>query len=110
MLRNGRPLQIHYRAGDKVVYVQDQYSSHPGPLAKNVLATIKGELYQYQTEQYWIVQRVLPNGLLEVRTDEQQLRLVAASDAHLRPATLREKLFGWPPFGHSQRRAASDDA
>ncbi len=86
-------MTIHYRVGDKVVYTRDKYSSQPGPWAKNISADRKGEHYRYQVEKFWVVSRILSDGLLEVRTRRGKLHLVEARDLRLRHATLFERLF-----------------
>lgn len=52
-----------------------------------------GETYRYMVEKYWIVDRVLPDGSLVLRTRRGKEHVVAVDDFNLRRPNLIEKLF-----------------
>ena len=92
-----------FEVGQKVVYTRDKYTSRPGPRAKNIVASQHGESYEYQVDKYWLVERVLPDGRLDLVTRRGKLHTVDADDPRLRPANLIEKLIK----GHLFPRGAS---
>ena len=81
-----------YHVGDKVVYTRDKYSSCPGPRAKNVDATPKGELYQYQVDKYWIVADVRGKDVV-LETRRGKRHVLSCDDLRLRKASWFERIF-----------------
>lgn len=97
-----------YKVGDPVVYQARKCTPHPGPRARDIRPAPAGEDYSYVVDKYWIVHEVRQNGSLELRTRRGKLRVVAASDPELRPATWWERLthrsqFPRPAFIGSDR-------
>jgi hypothetical protein len=78
--------------GDRVVYRKQKSSVSPGPRAKAVFASPKGEAYHYVVDKYWIVHQVFEDGSVEVRTRQGKVHRIDADDPRLRPATWWEKL------------------
>jgi hypothetical protein len=78
--------------GDRVVYRKQKSSVSPGPRAKAVFASPKGEAYHYVVDKYWIVQQVFDDGSVEVRTRQGKLHRIDLSDPRLRLAKWWEKL------------------
>jgi hypothetical protein len=70
-------------AGDWVIYRKLKHSAVPGPRATKISPTPKGELYSYVVPKYWIVQEVLSDGRLQLRTRRGKIHLIAASDPNL---------------------------
>ena len=60
----GKMLYTRYSVGDPVVYVVDKQTTHPGPRAKNVYPTPKGDVNQYSVDKFWRVAEVLDDGRL----------------------------------------------
>lgn len=90
--------------GDRVVYRKQKSSVSPGPRAKAVFASPKGEAYHYIVDKYWLVQQVFEDGSVEVRTRQGKLHRIDATDPRLRPATWWEKLV------HAKRFPSLDNA
>ncbi len=80
------------QSGDRVVYRKQKSSVSPGPRAKAVYASPKGEAYHYVVDKYWVVQQVFDDGTVEVRTRQGKLHRIDATDPRLRPAKWWEKL------------------
>ena len=81
-----------YRSGDRVIYVAEKHSGHPGPRAEAIQPETHGEGYWYQVKKFWTVLEVLPEGQLKVLTRRGKQRQVAPDDPRLRPARWWEKL------------------
>jgi hypothetical protein len=71
-------------AGDWVIYRKPKYSTSPGRRATNITPAPNGELYSYDVEKFWIVQEVLDDGSLRLRTRRGKVHLIDASDPNLR--------------------------
>lgn len=80
------------QSGDRVVYRKQKSSVSPGPRAKAVFASPKGEAYHYVVDKFWIVQQVFDDGTVEVRTRQGKVHRIDATDPRLRPAKWWEKL------------------
>lgn len=80
------------QSGDRVVYRKQKSSVSPGPRAKAVFASPKGEAYHYLVDKFWIVQQVSDDGTVEVRTRQGKVHRIDATDPRLRPAKWWEKL------------------
>ena len=73
-----------FAAGDWVRYRKVKHSASPGRRACDISPSRGGETYTYFVEKFWIVQEVLPDGRLRVRTRRGKLHLIEASDPLLR--------------------------
>ena len=81
-----------FRLGDCVVFRRVKYTTHPGPRARDVQATAHGDYYNYFVDKLWIVDEVLADGTLMLRTRRGRTHFVRADDPNLRHATLWERL------------------
>jgi len=104
-----------YQPGDRVVYVANKHSRHPGPRAEAVNPEPNGEGYFYDVKKYWLVLEVTPEGILTVVTRRGKQRAVPASDPRLRPARWWENIFfssrfPQPPNSSSPRLQRSSGA
>lgn len=79
------------KPGDWVIYRKSKSSSSPGPRARKVFATKRGETYSYVVDKYWLIQSRVDDRtfLLSTRTGKEHL--VAAGDPNLRPAKWWER-------------------
>jgi hypothetical protein len=77
----GAPLP--FASGDWVTYRKQKYGPSPGPRAEEVSATPRGENYIYVVEKFWIVQEILPDGRLRLRTRRGKEHVVAPDDPNL---------------------------
>jgi hypothetical protein len=81
-----------YRAGDWVVYRKAKYGPHPGPRAHGVRPSSKGDQYSYTVDKYWVVEEVLPDGRLVLRTRRGKRHEMSSTDPDLRPASWYHRL------------------
>ena len=96
-----------YQPGDRVIYLAEKYSQHPGPRAEAVKPETNGEGYSYLVKKYWVVLEVR-EGILIVQTRRGKQRSVSTSDPRLRPARWWERLllkYRFPDGGQSQTTA-----
>lgn len=82
-----------FSVGDRVVYVRDKVSERPGKRAKNVFPAPHGETYTYEVEKYWLVDQILNEDQVVVRTRRGKLHTIPTSDPRLRKARWWEKFF-----------------
>ena len=85
--------ESNWQVGDWVVYRKQKSSVSPGPRAKGVFPSPKGEAYHYVVDKYWVVNRILGDGPLELRTRQGKLHEIAADDFRLRHARWWERFF-----------------
>src|SRR5688572_17864449 len=82
-----------FTAGDWVIYRKLKHSASPGPRARNIWPSPNGELYSYFVAKFWIVQAVLPDGRLQLRTRTGKTHVVNPSDPRLRRARWWQRWF-----------------
>lgn len=80
-----------YQPGDWVVYRKSKVSSSPGPRANDVHPTRSGDNYTYVVEKYWVVDAVLADGTVKLRTPGGKTHELPAEDPDLRPANFLER-------------------
>lgn len=73
-----------FRTGDQVIYRMTKHSDSPGPRARNVNPSPSGEDYNYIVDKFWVVNEVLDNGRLILRTRRGKTREIAADDPNLK--------------------------
>jgi hypothetical protein len=78
-------------AGDWVIYRVTKHTTHPGPRAREVAPSPRGEFYSYAVEKQWLVSEVRDDGSLVVTTRRGKRRLVAPNDPALRRPSLWER-------------------
>lgn len=82
----------HYRKEEPVVYCVTKHSKNPGRRARQVTANKHGERYSYCVKKYWLVDDVLSDGNIRVRTRRGKFRTVSVNDKNLRPASWWERI------------------
>ena len=80
-------------AGDWVVYRKSKRSTSPGPRASHVVGSPKGESYTYTVDKFWVVEKVMPDGKLQMRTSKGKLNIIDRNDPNLKRASLFQRLF-----------------
>ncbi len=81
-----------FRPNDWVVYTREKHSLSPGPRAKNISPSPRGESYSYEVDKYWVVRQV-QDGVLVLETRRGKQHSLPANDSRLRIANLWERLF-----------------
>jgi hypothetical protein len=79
------------KPGDWVVYTKPKFSTTPGPRAKEVAPNRHGEGYTYIVEKFWVIDDVLPDGRLKLKTRRGKENVLRAGDANLRRARWWER-------------------
>ena len=99
-----------YQPGDRVIYIAEKHSEHPGPRAEAVHPETNGEGYSYRVKKYWVVVEV-EDGSLKVQTRRGKTRRVLISDPRLRPARWWERLLLASRFpSHSDRNSRRESS
>ena len=98
------------KPGDPVIYRRWKRSSAPGPRAASIQPAQNGDDYYYLVDKYWLVDRILENGRLLLRTRRGKTHVVDADDCNLRKPTWWERLRCRSRFPkHDLERADSAD-
>jgi len=83
-----------FKVGDWVIYRVTKHSRQPGPRAKGVAPTPRGDDYTYVVDKFWVVDEVREDTLL-LRTRRGKTHEIAQNDPLLRRARFWERwLFG----------------
>lgn len=86
--------QPSWEPGQWAIYRKSKQSTTPGPRASRIQANSKGESYSYVVDKFWVVQNVLPEGELCLRTASGKTHQVPLDDPNLRRPTILER-FLW---------------
>jgi hypothetical protein len=81
-----------FRPGELVIYAVTKSSTHPGPRAKAIFPTPKGDDYHYEVDKFWIVSAIRSDGKLVLRTRRGKERIIDPQDPLLRRARWWERL------------------
>ncbi len=73
-----------FNPGDQVIYRVTKHSDCPGPRAKAVAPSPNGDEYKYQVDKFWVVEKVLDNGQLQLRTRRGKTHILSPNDMNLR--------------------------
>ena len=79
------------KPGDWVIYRVQKSSFSPGRRAQDVTPAAGGDAYTYIVEKYWIVENVLDDGQVRLRTRRGKEHVVALDDPRLRRARWWER-------------------
>ncbi len=85
--------RFSWSVGDFLVYRKSKVSKNPGPRAKNVSPSARGDSYGYTVDKYWIVKDVLPEGSLLVKTMRGKELTLPSDDPALRKPYIWERWF-----------------
>ncbi|SMP70776.1 hypothetical protein SAMN06265222_113122 [Neorhodopirellula lusitana] len=81
-----------WRAGDWAIYRKSKRSTHPGRRAVEVKANRKGETYAYVVDKFWVVDEVLDDGTIVLRTARGKLHSISPDDRNLVRPSLWSRL------------------
>lgn len=88
----GMSEKVVFKPGDLVIYRMTKHSQCPGPRAKAITPSPHGDEYKYRVDKFWIVDQVLDDGRLQLRTRRGKTRVIRQNDLNLRPAAWWELL------------------
>jgi hypothetical protein len=80
-----------YQAGDLVIYRVSKHSVRPGPRARNIVPTTKGESYAYEVDKFWVVVETCDTDCVRLRTRTGKEHVVPRDSINLRHARWWEK-------------------
>ena len=101
-----------YRLGDRVVFIANKHSAHPGPRAEKVQPEPHGEGYSYDVKKFWRVSEVRNDGTIAAITRRGKRRLVRGDEPRLRPARWWERLLyrsRFPEFPNSNPPSSTSE-
>lgn len=81
-----------FQHGDWVVFRRVKHTTRPGRRARDVQAAEHGDYYTYSIDKFWIVEEVLPDGTMTLRTRRGKTHTVRMDDPNVRHATLWERI------------------
>lgn len=99
-----------FKPGDWVIYRLQKVSASPGPRAQDVVPAAHGEEYSYLVDKYWVVDEVLADGKLRLRTRRGKTHVVATTDRRLRRPRWWEKWLLAGRFHAVEEGAEGDEA
>ena len=82
-----------WRDGDWAIYRKSKRSKSPGPRAENIFAAPKGDTYTYVVDKFWVVESVLADGRLRLRTAGGKTHVILLTDPNLRRPSFIQRLF-----------------
>ena len=82
-----------FAPGDWVIYCKTKFSRQPGPRAQRIQPAPRGDGYVYLVDKFWIVDEVLPDGSLVLRTRRGKMHTVSPDDFCLRAANFWERMW-----------------
>ena len=85
-------MRANWKTGDWAVYRKTKRSDSPGPRASQVFASPKGEQYCYVVDKFWVVESILPDDRLVLRTARGKKHVLAADDPNLRRPGLLQRI------------------
>lgn len=99
-------MERKWSRGDWVVYRKSKRSRSPGPRAAHVNASSKGETYTYTVDKFWVVDQLLPEGQLLLRTSTGKTNVLAADDFNLRHASVLQRFLWRAKFQAAKKQCA----
>ncbi len=85
-------MRCHFKPGDPVIYRLTKHSCCPGPRAREVAPSANGDDYKYNVDKFWLVDSIMQDGQLLLRTRRGKTRIIRADDQNLRPPRWWEML------------------
>jgi len=82
----GMSVKPAFKPGDLVIYRMTKHSECPGPRAKSISPSPHGDEYKYLVDKFWIVDQLLEDGQIQLRTRRGKSRIMRQDDQNLRPA------------------------
>lgn len=89
-----------WNIGARIVYSEEQASTHPVPHARNVRPAERGEFYYYSLVNYLRIIKVLADGRVVAVGSDQREFCFAPNDDNLRKARLFERVMHRAHFAH----------
>ncbi|MCH1497349.1 MAG: hypothetical protein L7U72_19155 [Rubripirellula sp.] len=69
-------------------------------------ASSKGETYNYTVDKYWVVDQLLPEGQILLRTSTGKTNILAADDFNLRPASILQRFLRRAKFEAAEQQCS----
>jgi len=98
-----------FKPGDLVIYRMTKHSQCPGPRAKGIAPSPNGDEYKYQVDKFWIVDNLLEDGQVQLRTRRGKTRVIRQDDHNLRFASWWELLLYRRHFPQREGASATEN-
>jgi len=82
----------HFQPGDYLIYRKSKVSPRPGPRARNVQPSEKGDDYYYEVDKFWTLSDVLDDGRLVAVTRSGKRVFLTPEDERIRKAGLLARM------------------
>jgi hypothetical protein len=92
-----------------VIYRKSKQSPIPGPRARQVSPSSRGETYSYLVDKFWIVAEVVDEAHLRLRTRRGKEHVIAADDRSLRRIRFWERWLYHQRFAEVARSLEQND-
>ncbi len=102
-------MQANWNTGDWAVYRKSKNGPNPGRRAARVTASSKGETYGYVVDKFWVVEDVLSDGRLRLRTAKGKRHLISPDDPNLRRPGVLQRLFWGDRFRQVEASLSTSD-
>ena len=102
-------LAAPYQPGDWVVFRKTKFSRQPGRRAAQIAPAANGDGYSYLVDKFWVVEDVLTDGKVRLKTRRGKTHTMPASDPRLRSANLWERFLYRQRFEETAQQAEPTD-
>lgn len=99
------PPHHRFHPGDPVIVCVTKQSARPGPRAREVWPNPRGDNYSYAVDKLWVVEDVLDDGRLVLRTRRGKRHVVEPDRCRLRSPSLWERWIFRDRFPHPSASA-----
>ncbi len=81
-----------YKVGEWVIFTKMKVSESPGPRARDIDPSPRGDLYRYSVDKFWVVEERREDGMLVLRTRRGKRHVVDPTAPNLRPVRWWERI------------------
>jgi len=111
-MENGGDMKMSgiFNPGDPVIYRMTKHSVRPGRRAKAIAPSPNGDEYKYLVDKFWVVERVLDDGRLQLRTRRGKTHTIRPDDRNLRAPAWWEALLYRRYFPSAMGTSSSENS
>jgi len=99
-------MESDWSPGDWAVYRKSKVSKSPGPRATRVVPARKGDLYTYLVDKFWVVEELLPEDRVRLKTARGKTHVVSVDDPCLRRPSLVQRWLWRSRFRRVEQKTA----
>ena len=97
-------IQTQYQPGDWVVFRKTKFGVRPTDRAVEVTPCPNGDGYTYQVDKFWVVERLLQDGRVVVRTRRGKRHEIDPEDRCFRHASLWDRIWNRDRFSETEQQ------